>query len=489
VRVSRAGLGVSPKQSFSLALSLWQECASQQVREARTASQARETCALPQSDLPPAMRPSTIAAMLDIRLIREEPDFVRERLATRGGGDETKVDEVLRVDVNRRKAETVLQQLNADRKRLSKEIGGKKSRGESTGDLEERVRKIGDEIASLNKQVATAEEQQNNLLLEIANLPHESVPIGKDPSGNKIVRSWGKKPQLKHAADHIALGTKLKLFDLEAAAKLSGTGFICFAGAGAKLERALINFMIDLHTQEHGYIEISPPSLVRRDCMIGTSQLPKFEADMYGLEENQLFLAPTAEVQLTNLHRDEILSVADLPKKFVAYTPCFRREAGAAGRETRGLIRVHQFDKVELVKIVPPEASYEELESLTADAERVLQLLGLHYRVVELCTGDLGFGSAKTYDIEVWSPGQGAFLEVSSCSNFEDFQARRMHLRFKDREGKNRFCHTLNGSGLALPRLFAALIENMQERDGSIRIPERLQPYFGAEKFGTAKSQ
>jgi seryl-tRNA synthetase len=241
--------------------------------------------------------------------------------------------------------------------------------------------------------------------------------------------------------------------------------------------------MIDLHTREHGYLEISPPFLVRRDCMIGTSQLPKFEADMYGLEENQLFLAPTGEVQLTNLHRDEILSVDDLPKKFVAYTPCFRREAGAAGRETRGIIRVHQFDKVELVKITTPEKSYDELEVITSDAERILQLLGLHYRVVELCTGDLGFGSAKTYDIEVWSPGQNAFLEVSSCSNFEEFQARRMHLRFKDRDGKNRFCHTLNGSGLALPRLFAALIENYQQPDGSVRLPERLRDYFSAEKI------
>jgi seryl-tRNA synthetase len=238
-----------------------------------------------------------------------------------------------------------------------------------------------------------------------------------------------------------------------------------------------------MHTREHGYVEISPPFLVRRDCVIGTSQLPKFEADMYGLEENQLFLAPTAEVPLTNLHREEILSIADLPKKFVAYTPCFRREAGAAGRETRGIIRVHQFDKVELVKIATPEKSYEELESLAADAESVLQQLGLHYRMVELCTGDLGFGSAKTYDIEVWSPGQDAFLEVSSCSNFEDFQARRMQLRFKDRDGKNRFCHTLNASGLALPRLFAALIENYQQPDGSVNIPEKLQPYFGASEI------
>src|SRR5207244_7398103 len=237
------------------------------------------------------------------------------------------------------------------------------------------------------------------------------------------------------------------ILDRERATKLSGSGFICFTGAGAKLERALINFMIDIHTREHGYTEISPPFVVRRDCMIGTSQLPKFESDMYDLENGELFLAPTAEVPVTNLYREEILATVDLPKKFVAYTPCFRREAGSAGRETRGIIRVHQFDKVELVKITTPERSYDELESLTADAERILQSLGLHYRVIELCTGDLGFGSAKTYDLEVWSPGQGAYLEVSSCSNYEEFQARRMALRFRDGEGKNRFCHTLNGSG------------------------------------------
>ncbi|MEY2571996.1 MAG: seryl-tRNA synthetase, partial [Verrucomicrobiota bacterium] len=266
-------------------------------------------------------------------------------------------------------------------------------------------------------------------------------------------------------------------------AKLSGSGFICFTGAGARLERALIQFMLDLHTREHGYLEMSPPFLVRRECMVGTTQLPKFEEDMYGLEEQQLFLAPTAEVPVTNFHREEILAAAELPKKFVAYTPCFRREAGSAGRETRGIIRVHQFDKVELVKITTPEESKAEHEALTLDAERVLQSLGLHYRVIELCTGDLGFGSAKTYDLEAWSPGQQAYLEVSSCSNYEDFQARRMNLRFKDSEGKNRFCHTLNGSGLALPRLFAALIETCQRGDGSIAIPEKLQPYFGAAEI------
>jgi len=421
--------------------------------------------------------------MLDIRLIREKPDFVRERLATRGGGDEAVIDELLKVDVGVRKTQTELQRLYAERNRLSKEIGAKRTKGEVTTELVNQVNAIGSEINKL-EQASLAEGnelREQQLLLEIPNLPHESVPIGKDPSANRVVRTWGEKPRLIKPADHVALGTRLNLFNPEWATKLSGSGFICFTGAGAKLERALINFMLDLHTREHGYVEVSPPFLVRRDCMIGTSQLPKFEADMYGLEENQLFLAPTAEVQLTNLQREEILSAADLPKKFVAHTPCFRREAGSAGRETRGIIRVHQFDKVELVKITTPEKSYEELASLAADAERVLQLLGLHYRVVELCTGDLGFGSAKTYDIEVWSSGQDAFLEVSSCSNFTDFQARRMQLRFKDRDGKNRFCHTLNGSGVALPRLFAALIENYQQADGSVRIPEKLQAYVGAK--------
>jgi seryl-tRNA synthetase len=422
--------------------------------------------------------------MLDIRLVREKPDFVKNRLATRGERDpHAPVNAILEVDLERRHAETEQQQLNSRRNDISREIGQRKRRAEVTTDLELQVRNLNAKIDELAITIRSAEQHQRDLLLNLPNLPHESVPIGKDPLANRLVRSWGEKPGLTEPADHVALGAKLKLFDLERAAKLSGSGFICFTGAGAKLERALINFMVDLHVREHGYREISPPFLVRRDCMIGTSQLPKFEADMYGLEENQLFLAPTAEVPVTNLYRGEIINVVDLPRKFVAYTPCFRREAGAAGRETRGIIRVHQFDKVELVKITTLERSYDELESLTADAERVLQLLGLHYRVVELCTGDLGFGSAKTYDIEVWSPGQNAYLEVSSCSNFEDFQARRMHLRYKDPQGKNRFCHTLNGSGLALPRLFAAFIENYQQSDGSICIPEKLQPYFGASEI------
>src|SRR5205807_9853074 len=284
-----------------------------------------------------------------------------------GGGDEAKIDEVVRMDAERRQFQTALQQLNADRNRLSKEIGRRRSSGEVTDELEQRVRQIGDQIADLNARTAAAEAAQNNLLLQIANLPHASVPIGKDPSANRVVRSWGEKPRLTKPADHVALGTSLNLFNPEWAAKLSGSGFICFTGAGAKLARALINFMIDLHTREHGYTELSPPFLVRKECMEGTTQLPKLEEDVYRVEKSELFLVPTGEVPVTNVHREEILPIVDLPKKFVAYTPCFRREAGSAGRETRGIIRVHQFDKVELVKVTIAEKSYAELETLLAD--------------------------------------------------------------------------------------------------------------------------
>jgi len=419
-----------------------------------------------------------LKGMLDIRLIRENPDYVRERLATRGGEAASAVDEILACDRRRRELETRLQQQNGDRKRLSKEIGVLRAKGKDSAVLETQVRGIGEEISSLNEQTAAADQTQRDLLLQLPNLPHDKNPIGMDAGANPVVRVWGEKPAFAFVpADHVALGAKNNLFDAERATKISGSGFICFTGAGARLERALINFCLDLHTREHGYTEVSPPFLIRRDAMIGTGQLPKFEDDMYGLENGEVFLAPTAEVPVTNLHREEILTLADLPKKFVAYTPCFRREAGSAGRETRGIIRVHQFDKVELVKLTTPETSWDELEALTANAERVLQLLGLHYRVIELCTGDMGFGSARTYDIEVWAPGQNAYLEVSSCSNYTDFQARRMNLKFKDEEGKNRFCHTLNGSGTALPRLFVALVETYQQADGSIRIPEALQPY------------
>jgi seryl-tRNA synthetase len=416
--------------------------------------------------------------MLDIRLIRERPDFVRERLATRKAELAQQVDEVLKVDSERRRLETQVQQLNAERNKLSKEIGKLRSQKESSAEQESNVRGIGEEIAHLNEAVAAADEFQTELLLGIPNLPNAKAPVGTDESANPEVRVWGEKSVFNDPPlDHVDLGTKLGLFDLGRAAKISGTGFVCFTNLGARLQRGLIQFLLDLHTIEHGYVEICPPHLVRRECMVGTGQLPKFEDDAYGLEDGQTFLIPTAEVPLTNLYRDEILSYAELPKHLVAHTPCFRREAGSAGRDTRGIIRIHQFDKVELVKITTPENSYEELEKLTANAEKVLQSLGLHYRVIELCTGDLGFSMAKTYDLEVWAPGQGRYLEVSSCSNAEDYQARRMNLRFKDKDGKNRFCHTLNGSGTALARLYIALVETYQQPDGSILIPEPLQDY------------
>ena len=427
--------------------------------------------------------------MLDIRLIREQPDHVKARLATRGGSDAgSAVDEILACDTRRRRIETELQTHNATRNRLSKEIGGKRKNGEPTADLETQVRGLGDEITTLTKEAAEADETQRTLLLNVPNLPHDDAPVGTDAADNPVVRTWGQPPTFpagQEPEDHLKVGARLGLFDLERATKISGSGFVCFTGAGARLERALINFLLDLHGGPHGYTEVSPPFIVSRDCMFGTTQLPKFEDQMYGLEDNALFLTPTAEVPVTNLFREETLPADALPKKLCAYTPCFRREAGSAGRETRGLIRVHQFDKVELVKIVTPETSFAELEDLTANAEAVLRLLGLHYRVIELCTGDLGFGSTKTYDIEVWAPAQRAYLEVSSCSNFLEYQARRMNLKFKDPEtGKNRFCHTLNGSGTALPRLFVALLESCQQPDGSLRLPEPLHRYFGADRIG-----
>jgi seryl-tRNA synthetase len=418
--------------------------------------------------------------MLDIRLLREKSDFFRERLATLGGDLSSQVDAILAQDTERRRAETELQKHNAERNRLSKEIGQLRAKKLPSAGLEAQVRQIGEQIAALNSQVAEADEGQKQLLLHLPNLPNASVPIGPNDQANPVVRVWGKPPTFSFPVrDHIDLATNLRLVDFERGAKVSGSGFVYFTNLGARLERALIQFLLNLHTDEHGYIETAPPFLVRREAMIGTGQLPKFEQEMcYGLENDGLYLIPTAEVPVTNLYREEVVPVAELPKRFVAHTPCFRREAGAAGKETRGLIRVHQFDKVELVKITTPETSYQELESLTADAEKVLQLLGLHYRVIEHCTGDLGFTAAKSYDIDVWAPGQGQFLEVSSCSNCEDFQARRMNLKFKDSEGKNRFCHTLNGSGTALPRLFVALVETYQQADGSIQVPEPLWDYL-----------
>jgi seryl-tRNA synthetase len=421
--------------------------------------------------------------MLDIRLLREQPDLVKARLATRGSAMDDIIDALLTSDAKRRAVETSLQALQAERNRLSREIGALRSRGNDTAALEMQVSSQSAKMQELSREAADYEAEQRSLELMLPNLPRENVPEGADSADNPVVRTWGEKSRLARTEDHRAIGSRLNLLDFDRAARMSGAGFVCYKGTGARLERALINFLVDFHSEKHGYQEISPPYLVRAEALIGTSQLPKFEEQLYRIESDELYLAPTAEVPLTNLHREELLPYSWLPLKYVAYTPCFRREAGAAGVGTRGLIRLHQFDKVELIKICAPESSVSELESLTNDAERVLQILGLHYRVVEICTGDLGFGSAKTYDIEVWAPGQDAYLEVSSCSDFTDFQARRMNLRFKDQDGKNRFCHTLNGSGTALARLYVALVETGLRPDGTIALPEALHGYFGADSI------
>ncbi len=418
--------------------------------------------------------------MLDIRLIREQPDFVKTRLALRGSSLDTTINEVLACDADRRAAETRLQSLQAERNALSKEIGRMRSQGQTTAELESRVKAHASEMETLGAESAALEEKQRDLLLTLPNLPQASVPEGRTAADNPVLREWGDKPAIDQPQDHLAIATRLKLVDFDRAARISGSGFVCYTGPGARLERALVNFLLDLHTRDHGYTEVLPPLVVKPEALIGTAQLPKFADQQYRCENDDLYLVPTAEVPVTNMHREEIVPLQSLPIKYAAYTPCFRREAGSAGLGTRGLIRMHQFDKVELVKICRPEDSDSELASLTADAERVLQTLGLPYRVIDLCTGDLGFGAARTYDIEVWAPGQGDYLEVSSCSNFEDFQSRRMNLRYKAEDGKNRFCHTLNGSGTALARLYVALLENGLQPDGSVRLPEPLHDYFGA---------
>jgi seryl-tRNA synthetase len=419
--------------------------------------------------------------MLDIRKIRDNPDFYRERLARRHAGDEKLIAHVLVLDEKRRKHLQESEALKSERNRASKEIGAIKAKGGDIAEKSAEMKMLGERDAKLTQEVTVIETELTDLLLRIPNVNHDSVPVGKGPEENRIERVVGKPAAFDFKPKpHWEIGAQLGLIDLEAATKISGSGFIVFKGAGARLERALINYLLDLHTTQHGYTEVSPPFLVRGESMTGTSQLPKFAEDMYRVEEEPpLYLVPTAEVPVTNLHREEILAADRLPIHYAAYTPCFRREAGSAGKETRGMIRVHQFDKVELVHIVTPEESYATLEVLVGHAERVLQELGIHYRVVSLCTGDIGFGAAKCHDLEVWAPGVGAWLEVSSCSNFEDFQARRMNLRYKNSEGKNIFCHTLNGSGVALPRLFIALLETYQQADGHVFIPEPLRPYLG----------
>ena len=423
--------------------------------------------------------------MLDIRIVREKPDYVKERVRLRGGDHWLLVDKVLECDEKRRSAETEKQELSRERNSSSKLIGQmmKEGRREEAEALKKRMGEVGDRIKALDEVASAAAQEQEDLLLRIPNMPHDGAPVGADDTANPVLRYVGEKPEVADPKDHVEIATRLGLLDFEAAARISGSGFIVYRGLGARLERALINFLLDTQTLENGYEETGVPFMVKRECMYGTGQLPKFEEDMYGLEQNQMFMVPTAEVPVTNLCREQILREADLPKKMTAYTPCFRREAGSAGRENKGMIRVHQFDKVELVEICTPETGWDELEKLTSHAESILKKLGLHYRVIELCTGDVGFSSAKTYDIEVWAPGQGKYLEVSSCSCFTDYQARRMKLRYKDADGKIRTPYTLNGSGTALPRLYVALLEQCQQPDGSVRIPAALVPYFGAESI------
>ncbi|MEP9412468.1 MAG: serine--tRNA ligase [Candidatus Brocadia sp.] len=420
--------------------------------------------------------------MLDINLIRNNPDRVKQAIVHKHE-NAASVDQILELDKQRRSLLHACEQLKSKRNEKSKEVSELKKKGQDASGVIEETKKIGDEIKSIEEKLKELEPQINNLLLRIPNIPAADVPVGKDEHDNVVVKTWGHRKMFDFTPlPHWELGRILNILDLERSSKISGSGFILLKGPGARLERALFCFMLDIHTREHGYTELFPPFLVNRASMTGTGQLPKLEEDMYRTAVDDLFLVPTAEVPVTNIHRDEILSYKDLPIYYTAYTPCFRREAGSYGKDTRGIIRVHQFNKVELVKVVKPETSYNELESLLCNAERILQLLGLEYRVTKLCTGDMSFAAAKCYDIEVWAPGLNKFLEVSSCSNFEDFQARRINIRFRDEDGKLRFVHTLNGSGLALPRTVIAILETYQQKDGSVIIPDVLHPYMGGMK-------
>ena len=425
--------------------------------------------------------------MLDINFIRNNPDKVKQAIVLKHE-NAASIDQLLEVDAQRRSLIHTCEQLKNKRNEKSREVSELKKKGQDASIIIEETKKIGDEIKSYEEKIVGLESQINNLMLRIPNIPAADVPIGKDENDNVVVKSWGVRKTFDFTPlPHWELGSLLNILDLERSSKISGSGFILLKGLGAKLERALFSFMLDLHTSEHGYTELFPPFLVNRASMTGTGQLPKLEEDMYRTAVDDLFLIPTAEVPVTNIHRDEILSYKDLPLYYTAYTPCFRREAGSYGKDTRGIIRVHQFNKVELVKITKPETSYNELDSLLGNAEKILQLLGLEYRVSKLCTGDMSFAAAKCYDIEIWAPGLGKYLEVSSCSNFEDFQARRINIRFRDEDGKLRFVHTMNGSGLALPRTVIAFLETYQQKDGSVVIPNVLQSYMGGIKVIACK--
>lgn len=415
--------------------------------------------------------------MLDLKFIRDNPEQVRERLRQKGVSDE--VDTILQLDEQRREIIQKVETLKHERNDLTQQVSQLKKSGKSTDAVIQRTREISQTIKNLDDELKNVEISLKSVLDRQPNLPHVSVPVGKDSSQNVVVKTWGELPEFDfEISNHLEIAERLDILDFPRGSKISGRGFPVYKGKGAKLERALINFMLDVQSNEHGYKEIFPPFLVNRESMYGTGQLPKLQEDMYFCEQDDLFLIPTAEVPLTNLHRDEILPGDKLPLKYCGYTACFRREAGSWGKDTRGFLRVHQFNKVELVKIVPPETSYQELELLLKDACRIPELLEIPYRVVELCTGDLSFSAAKCYDIEVWSPAEKRWLEASSCSNFEDFQARRMNLRFRrNPRAKPEFPHTLNGSGMATSRLIVALLENYQTDEGSVMVPDVLQSY------------
>jgi seryl-tRNA synthetase len=416
----------------------------------------------------------------DLSFFRNNLDAIAKRLADRGFTLD--VEAFRKLDADRRAALAESEQLKARRNAESQEIGKLKKAGQDTADLQQKVRDMADRMAALEQAAEAADNEYRQMLAGVPNTPHESVPTGKSAEDNVEVRRWGKPPEFSFAPKaHWDLGPELGILDFDRATKITGARFAVYFGLGAKLERALINFMLDVHTRHHGYTEVLPPFMVNSASMYGTGNLPKFAADLFKLENTDFWLIPTAEVPVTNLHRDETLDLEKLPLKYCAYTPCFRSEAGSYGRDVRGIIRQHQFQKVELVKFANPETSYDELESLTRDAEDILQRLGLPYRTVALCTGDMGASSAKTYDIEVWLPGQDGYKEISSCSNFEAYQARRASIRAKSGKSKADFVHTLNGSGLAVGRTWVAIVENYQQSDGSVVIPEALRPFMGVD--------
>jgi seryl-tRNA synthetase len=421
--------------------------------------------------------------MLDLKFVRSNLDSMKEMLKTRGYDLDISRFETL--DKERRARLTLLEDLRHRRNQVSDEIALMKKNGEDASSVIAEMKTVSSNIKEKEKELPLFVDELNKMLMIIPNMPHESVPIGKDETDNPVIRTWGEIREMDfEALPHWEIGEKLGILDFARAAKIAGARFALYLGLGARLERALINFMLDIHTKEHGYTEILPPFMVNSDSMIGTGQLPKFKEDLFKIEGWDFYLIPTAEVPLTNIHREEVLSEDQLPVYYVSYTPCFRSEAGSYGKDTRGLIRQHQFNKVELVKFTRPEESYDELEKLTRNAEEILRRLELPYRVITLCTGDLGFSAAKTYDLEAWLPGQGLYREISSCSNFTDFQARRAGIRFKRKGAKGtELVNTLNGSGLAVGRTLVAILENYQQADGSVRIPEALRPYMGDTDF------